>query len=429
MKKLLIAICILFTVFNTMAQDTATVKQPSIAFKLGLMDFKKTNHTDGLTKTAVNFGLQYLQGISKHIDFVSNLDFASLQYPYYTSLKVPAASKNQDYIALDFNLNYKFLTDNHPVVPYITGGIGVGADHFSHYTAYVPMGGGLQIKANQGSFVMVQATYRAEASSLTKMHNAYSVAYTLPLKLRNKKPVMIPPAPLAVDGDNDGVVDSLDKCPTQAGTAKYFGCPIPDTDNDGVNDELDKCPNQAGTAKYNGCPIPDTDKDGINDEQDKCPTVSGLSRYGGCPIPDTDKDGVNDEEDKCPTEAGITANMGCIDIQPMLNEIANNLKFASGKVLITKKVLAKLDAAVVLLNKYQNVNLDIIGNTDNTGAKKLNQKLSEKRAAVVFKYLVKKGIDAKRLTNQGVADTHPIATNKTKKGRSQNRRTDMNAKY
>jgi outer membrane protein OmpA-like peptidoglycan-associated protein len=261
------------------------------------------------------------------------------------------------------------------------------------------------------------------------MHQNYSIGYSLPLKLRDKKPVIIPDAPVRVDGDNDGVVDSLDQCPNQKGLAKYNGCPIPDTDNDGVDDELDKCPNQAGTAKYKGCPIPDSDKDGINDEMDKCPTVSGLTRYGGCPIPDSDKDGINDEVDKCPNTPGIAGNNGCIDIQPLLEQAASNLKFASGKVILSKKNFAGLDTVVSLLNTYTNVTLLLGGNTDNVGSRKINQPLSEKRAAVVFKYLVKKGISPTRLIKEGFAETKPIADNKTAKGRAKNRRTDLNAKY
>jgi outer membrane protein OmpA-like peptidoglycan-associated protein len=98
-------------------------------------------------------------------------------------------------------------------------------------------------------------------------------------------------------------------------------------------------------------------------------------------------------------------------------------------VILSKKVLNQLDKVVAELNKYPNVSLEIIGNTDNTGTKKINTKLSEKRAAVVYAYLIKKGIDSTRLSKLGVADTNPIASNKTKVGRSQNRRTDMNAKY
>jgi OOP family OmpA-OmpF porin len=429
MKRIIYTVMALAFSAQVIAQDTATVKPASIALRLGMYDFKKTNNTDGLTKSVANYGFQYIQGWNKKVDFVANVNLSTFKYPYYTSLKVPKTSTSKDYVSFDVNLNYKLLTDEHPVVPYVTAGIGVGIDRLAYYTAYAPVGAGLQIKANYGSYIFIQATHNAETSYLTKKHNSYSISYSLPIKGKDRKPVLLPPAPILVDGDNDGVVDSLDKCPTKWGTAKYNGCPIPDTDNDGVNDEQDKCPNVSGTVKYNGCPIPDTDKDGINDEQDKCPTIAGLSRYGGCPIPDTDKDGVNDEQDKCPTIAGIAANNGCEDIQPMLNEIAKDFKFQTGKVSLNKKALAKLDAVVAVLNQYPNIKLDIIGNTDNTGSKRINQPLSEKRAKVVYAYLVKKGIPVERLSKNGVADTYPIDTNKTSKGRSNNRRTDMNAKY
>ena len=117
------------------------------------------------------------------------------------------------------------------------------------------------------------------------------------------------------------------------------------------------------------------------------------------------------------------------DIQPLLNEIAKDFKFQTGKVSLNSKTLIKLDAVVAALNKYPNINLEIVGNTDNTGSKRINQPLSEKRAKVVSTYLVKKGIPAERLNNIGVADTNPVDTNKTSKGRASNRRTDMNAKY
>ena len=40
-------------------------------------------------------------------------------------------------------------------------------------------------------------------------------------------------------------------------------------------------------------------------------------------------------------------------------------------------------------------------------------------------YLIKKGIDLKRLESRGFGPTRPIASNKTEKGRQQNRRTDF----
>jgi outer membrane protein OmpA-like peptidoglycan-associated protein len=63
------------------------------------------------------------------------------------------------------------------------------------------------------------------------------------------------------------------------------------------------------------------------------------------------------------------------------------------------------------------------------GARKLNDKLSLRRATVIQKYLVKKGVEANRLSSIGYADTKPIADNKTAKGRAANRRVDMTVKY
>ena len=162
---------------------------------------------------------------------------------------------------------------------------------------------------------------------------------------------------------------------------------------------------------------------------DKCPTEKGLSRYQGCPIPDTDKDGINDEEDNCPTIAGIAANHGCANLQPIIDKFTSNLKFASGKTLLTKKIAAGLDSIFLVMNAYPNMSLAIGGHTDNTGTLKINQKLSEQRAVVVKDYLTKKGIIVKRLTTAGYADTRPIADNKTIKGRAMNRRTDLVVLY
>ena len=428
-KKIMVIILASTFALTVMGQDTASIKPSSIAFKIGLFNFKKTPITDNASETVLQVGLQYFKGITQHLDLMMNLDFASLKYPFYTSSKIGIPKTNEMYTALDASLNYKLLTDEHKLVPFISAGLGLASIKNNYYTAYVPLGLGLQIKAKQGSFINILSTYRAEASALTKMHYNHSISYTLPLKLREKKPVLLPPAPVVSDDDGDGVVGSEDDCPNKAGLAKYHGCPIPDTDNDGIDDENDKCPNVEGTIKYKGCPIPDADKDGINDENDKCPNTKGLARYEGCPIPDTDKDGINDEEDKCPTITGIIGNHGCADLQPMINELASYLKFESGKVVVSKKGYAGLDALVVLLQNNATISLSINGHTDNTGTTKINEKLSLKRASVVATYLVKKGIDMKRISQKGYADTKPLADNKTLKGRAQNRRVDVEVIY
>src|SRR6218665_3829621 len=59
------------------------------------------------------------------------------------------------------------------------------------------------------------------------------------------------------DCDKDGFLDTVDACPTVAGTAK--GCP--DRDGDGVADKDDVCPDVAGAESAKGCP--DKDGDGV----------------------------------------------------------------------------------------------------------------------------------------------------------------------
>jgi outer membrane protein OmpA-like peptidoglycan-associated protein len=223
------------------------------------------------------------------------------------------------------------------------------------------------------------------------------------------------------DTDSDGINDEEDKCPTVAGLAKYGGCPIPDTDKDGVNDEQDKCPTVAGLAKYNGCPIPDTDGDGINDEQDKCPSVAGLAKYNGCPIPDTDGDGINDEEDRCPDVAGVAEMMGC----PKIDYQAHEVLFQSGKATLLPAGKKELDVLTNFLNKNPNVNITLIGYTDNSGTDKINEPLSVKRAESSKAYLVSKGIDAGRIQTEGRGSQDPVADNKTKAGKAKNRRIEL----
>ena len=51
--------------------------------------------------------------------------------------------------------------------------------------------------------------------------------------------------------------------------------------------------------------------------------------------------------------------------------------------------------------------------------------LSDKRAAAVRQYLIDKGVDDSRLQSIGYGETKPVATNKTAKGRAQNRRVEF----
>ena len=230
------------------------------------------------------------------------------------------------------------------------------------------------------------------------------------------------------DTDGDGIIDGSDACPDVFGLAALNGCP--DTDGDGIADKDDACPNVKGLASFKGCP--DTDGDGVTDASDKCPTVAGPASNGGCPVLDADKDGVPDLQDDCPTVAGPASNRGCPEVTP---EVVENLKvqarsvyFNSGKSTFKTgdaKTIASLDAIKEILKNYPNAKWSIEGHTDSTGSDKLNQKLSEDRANAIKAVLIENGIKAENLSSVGYGETKPVASNKTKEGRAENRRTEV----
>ena len=195
-----------------------------------------------------------------------------------------------------------------------------------------------------------------------------------------------------------------------------------DSDGDGVVDEMDKCPNtpRGIPVDARGCP-PDSDGDGVPDYLDQCPgTPPGVAvDNSGCPF-DSDGDGVADHLDKCPnTPKGATVNeAGCWSLQ------ATTL-YDSNSSYIRTEAYPLLDEVASILEKNPEMEVEVQGHTDNRGAAKYNQWLSEKRAEKVKDYLVSKGIDPSRLEAKGYGLTQPVASNAIEDGRAQKRRVEL----
>ncbi|HEY0046610.1 MAG TPA: OmpA family protein [Flavobacterium sp.] len=227
------------------------------------------------------------------------------------------------------------------------------------------------------------------------------------------------------DTDGDKIIDRDDACPDQAGLAQFNGCP--DTDGDGVADKDDACPDVAGLVAMNGCP--DTDGDGVTDASDRCPTVNGPAANAGCPWPDTDGDGVLDKDDRCVDVRGTVANNGCPEMTEeqvsKLNAYAKTILFNSGKATFKAETLPVLRAIADILKEFPASRFMIEGHTDSDGSNALNQTLSENRAAAVKNYLIENGIGADRLESAGYGETVPIDSNKTAKGKANNRRVEV----
>jgi outer membrane protein OmpA-like peptidoglycan-associated protein len=372
--------------------------------------------------------ITYFKGLKKHVDIAATLGGSFVKYP------MPGKTFNDDKFLLEGNaaVHLKMVSEKYWVQPYLS--VGVGAHRYTkYYGAFLPLGVGLKVNFFDEAHLFISSTYRVPITTETSnYHLQHSIGIAGRIGKKKEPKIIEPPKP-PPDTDGDGIIDSLDKCPTVKGLAKYDGCPIPDTDKDGINDEDDKCPTVPGLARYQGCPIPDTDKDGINDEEDKCPTVFGLARYQGCPIPDTDGDGVNDEEDKCVTIPGPKENFGCPiipeEIKKRVDLAAKNILFVTGSAKLQTKSYKGLDDVVKIMTENPGMSLAIDGHTDNVGKDDYNQTLSDNRAASVMNYIVSKGVDASRITSAGHGETMPIADNKTAAGRQQNRRVEMKMSY
>jgi outer membrane protein OmpA-like peptidoglycan-associated protein len=103
--------------------------------------------------------------------------------------------------------------------------------------------------------------------------------------------------------------------------------------------------------------------------------------------------------------------------------ILHGVFFETGKAALKEESFARLSDLLEYMTAKESVVIELAGHTDSMGSGAWNQKLSEARAVEVKRYLVSRGIDARRINAVGYGETRPVATNETAEGRRENRRT------
>lgn len=398
--------------------------------------------------------------------------------------KAGAASVNEDFdlervaaIGADVQLAFEPIAHASFFDPQLFAGIGLFYDFDGNTIPEVPLGVNLNMNLGKNTYLSPQLSYRLALGDFADIRRNIQAGLGLHFQF-DPEPKVTPPPPV-VDTDGDGIEDSNDRCPTEAGPASTIGCPdsdgdgvadvddkcpevagvsafqgCPDTDGDGIADPDDGCPNEAGPASNNGCPVADSDGDGVPDAEDKCPNAAGTASMMGCPdtdgdgisdrdddcpreagkaatngCPDSDGDTVIDREDKCPRQAGPVNNQGCPEItkedQETIDFAIQNINFETASAVLTSDSRAVVDRVADILRRYPGYKLAIGGHTDSIGSADSNMRLSQRRAQAVYEYLAAAGIRVNRMTHQGFGETMPIADNRYKDGREQNRRVTL----
>ena len=156
----------------------------------------------------------------------------------------------------------------------------------------------------------------------------------------------------------------------------------------------------------------------LSGQLDELAAVSNAARGGAKAAQETADSAV----------AGVNATNERIsaldDYTPMENTAVN---FRTGSAVLLPDAKTKLDEiATKALNAKAYV-VEVTGHADATGNANFNRQLSQRRADAVIRYLVEQHkIPLRRIiTPYGFGATEPIADNKTRDGRLQNRRVEV----
>ena len=113
----------------------------------------------------------------------------------------------------------------------------------------------------------------------------------------------------------------------------------------------------------------------------------------------------------------------------MIVRLGDKILFDPGKTDLKPEGKEALTQVTTVLKELQNRNFQIAGHTDNAPMKsakfRSNWDLSTARAVEVLNYMVGAGMEPKRVSAAGYADTSPVATNDTPENKAKNRRIEI----
>jgi outer membrane protein OmpA-like peptidoglycan-associated protein len=156
----------------------------------------------------------------------------------------------------------------------------------------------------------------------------------------------------------------------------------------------------------------------LSGQLDELAAVSNAARGGAKAAQETADSAV----------AGVNATndrISALDDYVPQDSIAVN--FRLGSSILNADAKTKLDAIATKALNAKGYVLEVTGFADSTGATERNRVLSQRRADAVIRYMVENHqIPLRRIvTPYGFGESNPIADNKTRDGRAENRRVEV----
>lgn len=372
---------------NTSATLEVYRRNPALGLHYNISNF---NHSP-LNFDYINHGyaLSFLDGITGKYDYMVQGGSIS---PRYSLGKQQLDRRDLMHFISIYGMR-RLFGDSVFINPFLGAGPGI-IFYQKNIHPGIQAATGFQLRISNTVFLHTQVSYHVNFSSSINNNVAASIGL-LGTILQRKKKIKTASSSQALtiqqnlnDTDKDGIPDNEDDCPTSPGPQTFHGCP--DSDGDGIPDNTDKCPAEPGTITLNGCPTPVTKP---------AASIVKIDTFTN------DKQAIHDS------------------ISTVMNKLAEHIYFETDKATLTPVSAQALNTIVSVLKMQHFTQLQIEGHTDNTGTDKRNEQLSKERANTVLEYLVKAGIDRKKLTTNGFGATRPVADNTTAEGRAKNRRT------
>ncbi len=156
----------------------------------------------------------------------------------------------------------------------------------------------------------------------------------------------------------------------------------------------------------------------LSGQLDELAAVSNAARGGAKAAQETADSAV----------AGVNATNDRISaLDDYVPQDTTAVNFRVGSSVLTADGKSKLDAIATKALNAKGYVLEVTGFADSTGSTERNRALSQRRADAVIRYLVEQHqIPLRRIvTPYGFGESNPVADNKSRDGRAQNRRVEV----